>query len=67
MSTEAGPSPNFITGELDAMMRSRPEPGNAARARAVRAVAHYAHTAADCHLLLDMLGLAPQEGHADEC
>ena len=66
MSTEYGPSTNFHAGELDAVMRSRSTPDTAARARAVRAVADYAHTAAECQTFLDMLGLHPQEGLADE-
>jgi hypothetical protein len=32
------------------------------RCRAVRAVAHHAHDAAELAKLLDMLGLAPEEG-----
>lgn len=67
MSSEpSGPSPNFITGELDAVMRGRGEPGPEARRRAVLTIAAYATDADDCRLLMDMAGLAVQEGVRDE-
>jgi len=51
-------------------IRSKPqatdahEPTPEERARAVRATAHHARDSAELRELLDMLGLAPEEGRA---
>lgn len=58
----SGPSPNFITGDLDAKTKTLAVPTAEDRRRATLAVAVNAFGVEDCRMLLDMLGLDPHEG-----
>ena len=62
----SGPSTTFTAGEFETWARTKPEPSQHDRHLAARAVAAYAHDAAECRDLLDMLGLNAQEGTHDE-
>lgn len=57
-----GPSPNFITGDLDSKTRTQAVPSTEDRRRAALAVADHARDGQDCRRMLDMLGLDPSEG-----
>lgn len=54
--------PNIDISDTDAWTRAVPAPSESERRAATRAVGTYAHTTEDCRMLLDMLGLEPQEG-----
>lgn len=56
----SGPSPNFITGDVNRI--PHPSAGEHERYRAVLAVAAAALDVEDCRSLLQQLGLDPSEG-----